>query len=64
MQTVGSIPLCWHSRTEHGFSGNKFGEAKPVPTVAFLLLPFFGETKKTRSPKENEFLRSKNEIFV
>ena len=25
------------------------------------LLPFFGEAKKTRSPKEDEFLRSKNE---
>jgi len=26
--------------------------------------PFFGEAKKTRSPKEDEFLRSKNEAFV
>ena len=25
---------------------------------------FFGETKKTRSPKEDEFLRSKNETFI
>ena len=23
MQTVGLSPLCWHSRTEHSFSGNK-----------------------------------------
>ena len=30
----------------------------------FSLLPFFGETKKTRSPKEDEFLRSKNETFA
>ena len=28
------------------------------------LLPFFGEAKKTRSPKEDEFLRSKNETFA
>ena len=28
------------------------------------LLPFFGEAKKTRSPKEDEFLRSKNKAFV
>ena len=28
------------------------------------LLPSFGEAKKTRSPKEDEFLRSKNKAFV
>ncbi|OAM32738.1 hypothetical protein A7P96_00770 [Eikenella sp. NML03-A-027] len=28
------------------------------------LLPFFGEAKKTRSPKGGEFLRSKNETFA
>ena len=28
------------------------------------LLPFFGEAKKTRSPEEDEFLRSKNETFA
>ena len=28
------------------------------------LLPFFGDAKKTRSPEEDEFLRSKNETFA
>ena len=30
----------------------------------FFCFLFFGEAKKTRSPKEDEFLRSKNETFA
>ena len=40
--------------------------AKPnlCPQSPFFCFLFFGEAKKTRSPKEDEFLRSKNEAFV
>ena len=31
------------------------------PNLPFFYFLFFGEAKKTRSPKEDEFLRSKNE---
>jgi len=34
------------------------------PNLPFFCFLFFGEAKKTRSPKEDEFLRSKNEAFV
>ena len=40
--------------------------AKPnlCPQSPFFCFLFFGEAKKTRSPKEDEFLRSKNKAFV
>ena len=40
--------------------------AKPnlYPQSSFFCLLFFGAAKKTRSPKEDKFLRSKNEVFV
>ena len=40
--------------------------AKPnlCPQSPFFCFLFFGEAKKTRSPKEDEFLRSKNGAFV
>ncbi|OAM34755.1 hypothetical protein A7Q01_08895 [Eikenella sp. NML96-A-049] len=34
------------------------------PQSPFFCFLFFGETKKTRSPEEDEFLRSKNGTFV
>ena len=40
--------------------------AKPnlCPQSPFFCFLFFGEVKKTSSPKEDEFLRNKNEAFV
>ena len=52
------------SPPEKPCGGREVWRSQTCARSRLSLLPFFGEAKKTSSPKEDEFLRSKNEAFV
>ena len=58
---ANSISLCARKTVR---SEGSLAEPNLCPQSFFFCFLFFGEAKKTRSPKEDEFLRSKNGTFV
>ena len=58
---ANSISLCARKTVR---SEGSLAKPNLRPQSPFFCFLFFGDAKKTRSPKEDEFLRRKNETFA